>query len=425
MYNKFILENGITVVMEKIPYVKSVSIGFWIEAGSRYETVKNNGVSHFIEHMLFKGSKKRNAKEIAESIDSIGGQLNAFTGKECTCYYAKVLDNHLPIAIDVLGDMILNPKFQEEEIEKEKTVVMEEINMYEDSPEEIAHDLLAEALFNRHSLSYPILGKENTLKSFNKSIIMDYYNRFYVPDNIVVSIAGNFDIDTTLDLLTSYFKDWGLRHGKNQEFQKPEISQTLKGRYKDTEQLHLCIGMQGIPQGEDKLYPLLILNNIFGGSMSSRLFQSIREERGLAYSVYSYPTLYKDIGTFNIYVGLNPNQLENVSNIIIKEIEGIKEKKNITREEIYKSKEQLKGNYILGLESTSSRMSAMGKNQLLLNKVYTQREILQKIDSVKCEDIIYMADLVFNKEKINIAYVGKINDNKKVNDIIKKTYFRS
>lgn len=406
MVEKHRLNNGVRVVIEKIPHVKSVSLGFWVGVGSNHENINNNGITHFIEHMLFKGTKNRTAKQIAESIDSIGGQLNAFTSKECTCYYAKVLDTHLPVAVDVLTDMLFHSTFSEAEIEKEKSVVLEEINMYEDSPEDLAHDLLAQTVFHNHSLGLPILGSHGTVNCFHREMLLDYVRDNYTADNIVISVAGNFDQEQLFQLLEEKFAGHFGIGAERQESNPPVFHRNVSVRYKDIEQLHLCIGLKGVPLGDKDLYPLLVMNNVFGGSMSSRLFQNIREDKGLAYSVFSYPSSYKQIGMMTIYAGINPNQLSEVTKLMNEEIQIIKEK-GLTEEELYKSKEQLKGNYILGLESTSSRMTAIGKSELLLNQVYTQKEVLEKIDAVALEEVHQVIQKIFDLEHASVALVGK------------------
>ncbi|KXG75803.1 M16 family metallopeptidase [Thermotalea metallivorans] len=406
MVEKHRLNNGVRVVIEKIPHVKSVSIGFWVGVGSNHENINNNGITHFIEHMLFKGTKNRTAKQIAESIDSIGGQLNAFTSKECTCYYAKVLDARLPVAVDVLTDMLFHSTFSETEIEKEKSVVLEEINMYEDSPEDLAHDLLAQTAFHHHPLGLPILGSHETVNRFHREMLLDYVRDNYTADNIVISAAGNFDHEQLFRLLEEKFAGHFAIGAERQEGNLPVFHRNASIRYKDIEQLHLCIGLKGVPLGDKDLYPLLVMNNVFGGSMSSRLFQNIREDKGLAYSVFSYPSSYKQIGMMTIYAGINPSQLSEVAKLINEEIQIIK-RKGLTEEELYKSKEQLKGNYILGLESTSSRMTATGKSELLLNQVYTQKEVLEKIDAVTFEEVHQVIQKVFDLEYTSVALVGK------------------
>lgn len=414
MYKKFNLSNGIRVITEDIPYVKSVSIGLWVEAGSRYENAYNNGVSHFIEHMLFKGTEKRSARKIADEIDSVGGQINAFTSKECTCFYIKILDNHINLAIDILQDMLFNSQFDKTEIEKEKSVVIEEINMYEDSPEELVHDLLSKTLFYRHPLSYPILGNKESVNNLTRKSILDYYNSNYTAENIVISIVGNINEEQLRYSLEKNFGSWkDSNNSVDKKMGKPSIKGNFISKRKQTEQLHLCLGLKGVEQTSDTLYSLLVLNNIFGGSMSSRLFQKVREDKGLAYSIYSYPSTYKDTGAFSIYAGLNPKHLKNLSEIILKEINLIK-KNGFTEEEIFKSKEQLKGNYILGLESTSSRMSSYGKSELLNGSINTPNEIINKINNVNKQSINNLVNEVFDFNKINIACIGNIENTSKV-----------
>ena len=423
MYNKYVLKNGLSIVTEYIPHVKSVAMGVWIETGSRSENKYNNGISHFIEHMLFKGTQNRTAMQIAESIDNIGGQLNAFTSKECTCFYAKVLDNHISIAIDVLSDMIFNSKFDEEDVRKEKSVIIEEINMYEDSPEDLAHDLLANILFGEHPLAFPILGESKKLEKLTRKDIIEYFHKYYTPDNAVIAIVGNFDEKEILKMLDKHFGHWKGNKKISQYEKMPQFSQKLLGKNKPTEQLHLYIGMEGISENDEDLYSLLVLNNIFGGSMSSRLFQKIREEKGLVYSIDSYPSSYKDVGIYVIYAGLNPSQIINVSKLIMKEFNLIKNE-SLQIEEILKSKEQLKGNLMLGLESTSSRMNFLGKSELLLREIHSTEEILNKIDNVTIDSINNVIKRVFNVEKMNIAFVGNLTNPKETEAQLRKIYFQ-
>ena len=282
------LNNGTRVVMEKIPYVNSVSIGVYVNTGSINEDKNQNGISHFIEHMLFKGTLGRTGKEIAQTIDNIGGQINAFTEKECTCFYVRVLDKHLLTAIDILSDMINNPKFSDYDIENEKKVILEEIKMYLDSPEDLVYDLLDEIMFNGTPLSLPILGTKKTLLNLNKDIILKYYRKHYIPQNMVISIAGNFNPSETLNMLNYYFNMESKCCNTDKLYNNvPRFEQKLKGKKKDIEQLNFCLGMEGVKRGDENLYSLLVVNNVFGGSISSRLFQKIREDKGLAYSIYS------------------------------------------------------------------------------------------------------------------------------------------
>lgn len=405
MYIKHKLENGVRIVAEEIKYVNSVSIGIWVKAGSRNENSVNNGMSHFIEHMLFKGTKNRTAKEIAGSIDKIGGQLNAFTAKECTCFYAKVLDSHFDIALDILTDMFLNSSFSENEMEKEKGVVLEEIGMYEDSPEDLVHDIFTQSVWNGNSLGMPILGTDKTLMAFRRQDIIDYMDANYTPDNIVVSVVGNFNKGHVLKEIEKVFSSYKTSKKDRVVAAKPVFTPSYNHKDKKTEQAHLCLGFNGLELGNKYTYPLLVLNNIFGGAMSSRLFQKIREEKGLAYSVFSYPSSYTDCGILSIYAGMKPNQLDYVIELIIEEINEIK-KNGISESELYDSKEQIKGSYILGLESTSGRMNSIGKSELLLDKIYSPKEITELIDQVTMDDINAVIDLVFNTNEMGAAVIG-------------------
>jgi predicted Zn-dependent peptidase len=409
MYKKITLDNGIRIVCEKIPYVRSVSIGIWVGTGSRNETFQNNGVSHFIEHMLFKGTERRSAKEIAESIDNIGGQINAFTGKECTCYYTKTLDSHIDIAMDVLADMFFNSKFAQKDIDVEAKVIIEEIGMYEDSPEELVHDILSETIWGDNSLGYPILGTQECLKNINKDLIGDYISNNYTPGNTVISVAGNYDDNKLIDLIKRYFEGWQAKSILLHGFSEADFNANTRVKSKDTEQVHICLGFNGIEHGNENLYTLLAVNNILGGGMSSRLFQKIREEKGLVYSIYSYPSSYKNAGMFTIYAGMNPEHINKVINLIYKEVQELV-RVGITTDELQKSKEQLKGSYILGLESTSSGMNSIGKSELMLGRIYNPEEVLVKIDQINSENVSQVINRVFDVNRISFSAVGNIKD---------------
>jgi len=384
-------------------------VGIWVGAGSRNEKKEINGISHFIEHMLFKGTKKRSAKEIAESIDSIGGQINAFTGKECTCYYTKTLDTHIDIAIDVLTDMFFNSVFSEKDIDIERKVVLEEISMYEDSPEDLVHDYLSETVWENDAIGMPILGTYESLHNIERDTIVNYISEHYLPENTVIAVAGNFDDNVLIDIVKKNFGSWYSDRKPVKQFEKANFKVSNRIKQKDIEQVHICLGFEGIEHGNDDLYSLLAINNVFGGGMSSRLFQKIREERGLVYSIYSYPSSYCNAGLFTIYAGMNPEHRDTFLKLVMEEIK-ILIKHGISEEELAKSKEQLKGSYILGLESTSSRMNSLGKSELMLGKVYTPEEVLKKIDEVNNEIVREIIEKVFQMEKMSIAVVGNINE---------------
>ncbi|MGG1574386.1 M16 family metallopeptidase [Fictibacillus sp. NRS-1165] len=387
--------NGVRVVLEKIPTVRSVAIGVWIGTGSRFEVPENNGVSHFLEHMFFKGTTSRSAREIAESFDSIGGQVNAFTSKEYTCYYAKVLDTHAPRALNVLSDMFFNSTFDEQELLKEKNVVLEEIKMYEDTPDDIVHDLLSRASFHQHSLGYPILGTENTLNTFNGKTLRDYMADYYTPENVVVSVAGNVD-EGFIKEVENLFGGYSGTPADS-SLQAPVFHSEKLARKKETEQAHLCLGFPGLSLKDPDTFSLIVLNNIFGSSMSSRLFQEVREQRGLAYSVFSYHSAYRDNGLFTIYGGTAPGQLDELYNTVGMIVDELKDK-GISDKELMNSKEQIKGSLMLSLESTNSRMSRNGKNELILNYHRSLDEMVQLIDAVSKESVDTLIHRIFDNE---------------------------
>ncbi|WP_099362974.1 M16 family metallopeptidase [Fredinandcohnia onubensis] len=406
MIKKYTCQNGVRIVLENIPTVRSVAIGVWIGTGSRNESPENNGISHFLEHMFFKGTKTRSAREIAESFDSIGGQVNAFTSKEYTCYYAKVLDEHAKYALDVLADMFFNSNFDEEELKKEKNVVLEEIKMYEDTPDDIVHDLLSKATYENHPLGYPILGTEETLETFNGDKLRQYMNAMYTPENVVVSIAGNID-ENFISEVESYFGSYSGDQTKY-ELQKPSFHTNKITRKKETEQAHLCLGFNGLQIGDKDVYDLIVLNNILGGSMSSRLFQDVREQKGLAYSVFSYHSSYKDTGMVTIYGGTGSKQLNLLFETIQDTLAKLKAE-GITEKELKNSKEQMKGSLMLGLESTNSRMSRNGKNELLLKEHKNLDEILDEINAVSENSVNAMAERVFTDD-FSLALISPTDD---------------
>ncbi|UOE92794.1 pitrilysin family protein [Alkalihalobacillus sp. LMS39] len=395
MIQKLELSNGLRVLVEEIPTVRSISIGIWIGTGSRFERTEENGISHFLEHMFFKGTDTRSASDIAEAFDSIGGQVNAFTSKEYTCYYAKVLDEHGGLAVDILSDMFFNSTFAEDELSKEKNVVFEEIKMVDDTPDDIIHDMLSKASFGEHALGLPILGTVDTLTTFTKESLQDYMSRYYTADNVVVSIAGNIT-PTLIDQIKSIFSAVPKRKQQEQIITPTFVPNRL-GRKKETEQAHLCLGYQGLQIGNKKMYPLVLLNNVLGGSMSSRLFQEIREKRGLAYSVFSYHSSFRDDGLLTIYAGTAPQQLDSLYQSIQQTVETLAQN-GMTEKELKNGKEQLKGSLMLSLESTNSRMSRNGKNELLLGKHRTLDDIIDQINEVTMDDVNELAHSLFSKD---------------------------
>ncbi|MBE6013407.1 M16 family metallopeptidase [Anaeropeptidivorans aminofermentans] len=402
------LENNLQIVFEKIPSVRSVCFGIWVKNGSRNESAKVNGISHFIEHMLFKGTEKLSARDIADKMDAVGGQLNAFTSKEYTCYYARVLDTHFDVAIDVLTDMFLNSKFDNDEINKERNVIMEEINMYEDTPEDLAHDLIHQCVWRDDSLGFPVLGTKESISTFNHDIFVNYFNRNYYPENTVLAVAGNFDRDKILEKLSDIFKDYGRKNPYQKKKFKTAYTQGIITKVKDIEQVHMIAAFPGVGMGSEDSYKMAVLNTIFGGGMSSRLFQAVREESGLAYSVYSFNSSFADGGLLSIYAGLNKNQAPELIDKIINEIKKLNTNK-ITEEDLAKTKEQLKSNYVLSLESTTSRMNAIGRGQLMLNKVLTPEEVIEKIDKVSIADLYELTEKTFDFDQMSICAVGNVD----------------
>lgn len=397
------LSNGLRIVAEQIPTYRSVSFGIWIKTGSRNEDAANNGISHFIEHMLFKGTDRYSAKDIAEIFDGIGGNVNAFTAKEYTCYYAKVLDTHLPLAVDVLSDMFFNSRFDTEELDKERNVILEEIAMYDDTPDDLVHDLISRAAYSDHALAYSILGTEQNLRAMQPDTLKQYMRERYSIPNIVIGMAGNID-ESVIELLERHFGSFG-NAGTKAMLTTPNYAGEALFHAKKTEQNHICLALPGFSLQDPLLYPMILLNNLIGGGMSSYLFQEIREKRGLAYSVYSYHTAHIDTGLFTVYMGTAPKQTNEVLKVTMDVLKGIADN-GLTEEELRKGKEQLKGSFILSLESTSSRMNRLGKNELMISKHYTLDEILAMIDAVSQDDIRALLSHLFSKP-FALAMVGK------------------
>ncbi len=400
--NKYQLKNGLRVMIESIPTCRSVSFGIWVKTGSRYEGLDNNGISHFIEHMMFKGTNRHSAKDIADRFDGIGGNVNAFTSKEYTCYYAKVLDQHLPIAVDILSDMFFESKFDDAELAKEKNVILEEISMYEDTPDDTVHDLASRAAYHEHPLAYSILGTAERLNAMGSQDLRQYMGERYRIDNTVISVAGNVG-EEVLDLLEHHFGRFDVQ-GNDVALESPVFQSRALFHRKKTEQNHLCLTFPGASIKAPNLYAMILLNNTIGGGMSSRLFQEIREKRGLAYSVYSYHTSYADNGLFTVYAGTAPKQTQDVYDITMELLNDIAVT-GMSEAELLRGKEQLKGNLILSLESTSSRMNRLGKNELMLGRHYTLDEMLERIDQVKLTDVHEIMAAIM-AEPCAVALVG-------------------
>lgn len=392
-------KNGLRIVSEHIPHFHSVAMGVFVNNGSRDELPEENGITHFIEHMLFKGTNSRTAKEIAREFDRIGGDINAYTSKEYTCYYAKVLDHHAEHAVTVLADMFFNSQMDPDEFDKERQVILEEISMTEDMPDDDVHEQLWRVMYPQNSIGAPILGTAETLASFTPQKIRDYMNRHYTPANTVVSVAGNIT-PALLEKVEALFGNFD-REENPKQYEFPNFTSGYSLKNKETEQGHLCLGYPGLSLNDPDIYNITVLNNIIGGSMSSRLFQEIREQRGLAYSIFSYHSAYSDHGTLAIYGGTSDEQMTEMQQVILNLL---KELKNggITEQEITDSKEQLKGSLMLGLESTSARMSRNGRHKLLLGKHQSYEEVLTQIDQVSLQKVMDLLEILMETPAVSI-----------------------
>ncbi|NLP35551.1 MAG: insulinase family protein [Clostridiales bacterium] len=404
------LTNGITVILEEMPYSRSAAFGVWVHVGSRNEDARNNGIAHVIEHMLFKGTKHRDAKQIADEMAKIGGNVNAFTSKECTSYYATTLSEHLPRAIDIIADMINNSLFEEKALKKEKGVIIEEIDMYDDSSEDLAHEMLQMNVWKGHPLGYQISGTKENVRKISREQILEFMDRYYVGENMIISVAGQFDAKETLELLEDKFgtikaKSDYVSHGLD----KPDYNCVFYKKEKDVEQVHMNIAFDCISYHSKEKYILSVLNSILGGSINSRLFIQIREYRGLTYNIYSYGSTYRDAGLFHIYAAMNPTQTEAVVQGIYEIINDIC-KNGITLDELQMTKEQLKTEIILGNESTKSRMTANGRSLLYRGRIVPIEELVEGIEAVTFEEVKDFANRYLDLSKCSISLVGNIKD---------------
>lgn len=407
-YQKETLPNGVRILTQQVSHVRSVAMGIWVDVGSRDENDANAGISHYIEHMMFKGTKHRTAKQIAEELDAVGGQLNAFTTKEYTCYYAKVLDEHFDLAVDILTDMLFHSNISEQDVEREKNVILEEIKMYEDAPDELVHDMFAKTIWSGHALGRPIIGTSETVSSLTYKDLRSYMEQHYTPNRIVISVAGNISHQQVVEKLSPLFASMPNKENIRQLVHPVHTSQ-VNCRNKDTEQVHMVIGTPGLRLDDDRVYIVQVINTVLGGGLSSRLFQEIREQRGLVYTVYSYHSSYYDTGLFGVYAGLSKQNVGKAMELIFKEISDIK-KNGITKEELQRSKDQLKGNLLLSLESVNTHMSRLGKSELYLGRVYKPEEIVEKLNKVTIEDTIQMANELFKPESFSMSAIGPWQD---------------
>ena len=404
-FDQITLKNGLRIIGERIPHFRSVSVGFWVGSGSQYETPDEAGLSHFLEHMVFKGTEKRTTRQIAEEMDKVGGQLNAFTSKECTCFYAKVVDEHLPLAMDVLSDLVTAPIFDPTELEKEKGVVIEEINMSADDPEDSVHELLMLANYGDQPVARPILGTEEKIAAYSPEDLRAYWKKMYRPQNTVLALAGNYDWNTVVALAEKLLDKWSPDAFESRACTTNPVPVTLLTKEKDIEQIHICLGFPALPIGDERSYELSLFNSVFGGAMSSRLFQKIREERGAAYTVYSYPNAYTDSGMLSVYAGTNPDAAADVYGLLLGEAKKLASE-GMTRDEFMMAREQLKAGYILGLESTSARMQSLGRRLLLMGNTRTETEVIDRVNAIDFDSTNALMHEILSAPH-SVALVGK------------------
>ncbi|HTA79026.1 MAG TPA: pitrilysin family protein [Terracidiphilus sp.] len=403
-----VLPNGLIVLTERMEHLRSVAMGVWIKSGSRCEPAETNGISHFVEHMVFKGTRSRSALNIAREMDSIGGNLDAFTGKETICFTVKSLAEHVPIALDVLADLVLNPTFASGDIERERGVILEEIKIDEDNPDVLVHELFTQNFWKDHPLGKPILGTTTTVGRLDQNKLFDYHTGRFLGGNMIFSAAGNLEHDQFVEAMSQKFA--ALPAGKAApEEQAPEASARIVLRNKKAlEQVQICLGVPSPPITDDNRYTTLILNTVLGSGMSSRLFQTIREERGMVYSIYSDLNPYRDTGTLCIYAGTSVGKALEVVDLILLELRKLKESP-LSDEELTRAKDQLKGNILMGLESSNSRMANLARQEMYFQQFFTVEEITARIDAVQADAVQAMAQRLFDPNRIAITLLGRLD----------------
>ncbi len=401
--------NGIRVLSEYMPNLRSVTAGFWVGVGSRDEPLELSGISHFIEHLLFKGTEKRSARRIAEEFDAMGGELNAFSAKEYTCYYAKVLDEKVEKALEIMVDMLLHSVMRPQDVDAERKVILEEIAMHEDSPDDIIHDLFVSALWESHPLGQSVLGNHNVISTLTSEEVREFFKRFYHPRNIVVAVAGNIEHERVVGLVNELMEADGGRERHRRHSLVPEIRPHTVVYDRRTEQAHIVLGTLGLPRSHPDRFTLAVLDNILGGGMSSRLFQKVREERSLAYSIFSYHSMYVETGLVGVYAGTNPENASAVMELIKEELENILAR-GVTEEEVERAKGHIKGNLVLSLEDSGSRMTRLGKAEVSGGEILSLDELLARIDAVTPEDVHRLAHRLFAPRKLVATLIGPFGD---------------
>jgi predicted Zn-dependent peptidase len=403
-----VLPNGLTILTEEMQHIRSVSIGIWIKTGSRDEDLQWNGISHFIEHMVFKGTKHRSAEDIARQIDSIGGNMDAFTAKECICFNVKVLDEHLPIAMEVLSDLVLNPVFDAADIGRERGVILEEIKMDEDSPDYLVHEIFTQNFWKDHALGQPILGTKETVRKFERDPVLDFYKQRFAPGNLIVCAAGNLKHAQFAELVARHFEHMKpMKNGFHSPHPKTAPRIIMRNK-KALEQVQICVGVPSHPIAHEKRHASYILNTLLGGGMSSRLFQNIRERQGLAYAIYSDLNPYRDTGCLSVYAGTSRESAGKVVQSVVSEFKKLKVNE-VPAEELRRSKDQLKGSLMLSLESSTARMSNLARQEMYFDRFFTMDELLEKIESVTVEELKELANEFFQTESIAVTVLGNLN----------------
>jgi predicted Zn-dependent peptidase len=403
-----VLPNGLTIITEEMKHIRSVSIGVWIKTGSRDEDPQWNGISHFIEHMVFKGTKHRSAEDIARQVDSIGGNMDAFTAKECVCFNMKVLDEHVPIALDVLGDLVLHPNFDANDISRERGVILEEIKMDEDNPDYLVHEIFTQNFWKDHPLGKPILGTRDTVKRFDRDPVLDFYGQRFSPGNLIICAAGNLKHGEFVELVAKHFKEMKPVKNGFHSSQPTIVSRIIMRNKKALEQVQICVGVPSHPIAHERRHASYILNTLLGGGMSSRLFQNIRERQGLAYAIYSDLSPYRDTGCLSVYAGTSRESAAKVVESIVGEFRKLKTER-VPDEELRRSKDQLKGSLMLSLESSTARMSNLARQEMYFDHFYTLDELIAKIESVTADELQDLANQFFRTDSIAVTVLGNLN----------------
>ena len=401
-----VFPNGVRLITETMDHVRSVSVGVWLTRGSRHEPIEHGGIAHFVEHMLFKGTATRSAEDIAQQVDSLGGHLDAFTSKEYAGYYIKVLDEHLPTALDVLSDLVLHPAFKPEDVEREKKVILEEIKMVEDTPDDLVHELFTQSFWDGHPLGRPILGLPDTVNGLTSDVLRSYFNRTYTAGHLVIVAVGNVTHEAMRDLVMPTF---GALPASDEQVveEPPAVVARALVRVKELEQSHVCLGTSSYPQNHDHRYAAYVLNTMLGGSMSSRLFQNVRERRGLAYAVFSNLAAYRDTGSLTIYAGCADSAVRELVTVVVEELRGMKVAPPDA--ELRRAKDHLKGSLMLSLESTSSRMSNLARQEMYFDRQFGLDETIQGIERVTAEDVVHVARDLFASHSLGATVLGQQN----------------